>query len=187
MKTLMASRSRSFSVVSPSSSRISSRTVGVVGGIDDDGDGLVILRRAAQHRRPADVDLLDRFLEFDSGFRDRRFERIEIHHHEIDRLDPVLARGGFVLLVPAQVEQAAVHFRVQSLHPAVEHLRETGEGGDAANLDPFLPQELRGATGGNDLDSLLGERAGEIDDAGFIGNGNKCAGYFHEDFFCTRT
>ncbi len=65
---------------------------------------------------------------FDVGLCDRGFKGIKIHHHEIDRLDPVLARGGFVLLVAAQIEEPAVHFRVQRFHPAVEHFGEAGEG-----------------------------------------------------------
>ena len=47
--------------------------------------------------------------QLDAGLRDRGFERVEIHHHEIDRLNPVLSRGGFVLLVAAQVKQRAMH------------------------------------------------------------------------------
>ncbi len=120
------------------------------------------------------------------GFRDRGFERIKIDHHEIDRLDSMFARGRLVLLVPAHIEQAAVHFGMQRLDPAVEHFGKAGEGGNAAHFDSGLAEETGGAAGGNDFDALLFELAREIGHAGFIGNGNESAGNFHEDFRCTR-
>ena len=41
-----------------------------------------------------------------------------------------------------------MHRRVQRLHPAVEHLGEAGEFRHILDLYPLLPQELRGAAGG---------------------------------------
>ena len=76
----------------------------VIRGIDDDRDGLVILRRAADHWRSADVDLVDRFRERDVRLLDRRFEWIQIHDDEIDRLETLLLRLFFVELVPALVK-----------------------------------------------------------------------------------
>jgi hypothetical protein len=50
-KTLIASRSRSFSVVAPSL-RGFLEDVGVIGGIGDDGDGAVVLGGAASMEGP---------------------------------------------------------------------------------------------------------------------------------------
>ena len=52
---------------------------------------LEIFRRRAHHRRPADIDIFDQFLRRHAGLRRRRRKRIQIHHHQIDRHDPVLA------------------------------------------------------------------------------------------------
>jgi hypothetical protein len=95
---------------------------GVVGGVDQYRHVVVILRRRADHRRAPDVDVLDRVLERTPRFRDRRFERVQVHHYEVDRLDPV---GHHLLAVPrivAPSEQAAVDLRVQGLHPSIEDL-----------------------------------------------------------------
>ena len=121
------------------------------------------------------------------GFAIVASKRIEIHHHQVDRLDAVRPRRGFVLLVPAQVEQRAVHLRVQRLHPAIEHFRESGEVGNVARLDSCLPQQARRAAGGNDFDALFLELAREIGHAGFVGNRNESAFDFHDVFRCTRT
>ena len=97
--------------------------LGIVGGIDDDGDVLVILRRRAQHRRAADVDVLDRVGERAVGPRGGRFERIEIDDQQIDRRDVVLRHHRIVGAAPA--EQAAVHFRMQRLDAAVHDFGKT--------------------------------------------------------------
>src|ERR1035437_7231100 len=63
------------------------------GGIElrvgHNGDVAPIPRCGADHRRSADVNVLNRFLEIDAVFSDRPFERIQIYDDEIDRLDPM--------------------------------------------------------------------------------------------------
>ena len=61
---------------------------GIVGDVDDDGDVVVVLGRAADHRRAADVDVLDPVLERRAALQ-RRLERIEIDDEEVDRRDVV--------------------------------------------------------------------------------------------------
>ena len=72
-----------------------------------------------------------------------------------------IARG--VLLVVADREQPAVHLRMQRLHAAVHHLREAGDLRHVGHLEPGVGQRLAGAAGGDELDAVLGERAGEIE------------------------
>ncbi len=57
----------------------------VVARIGDHGDARVVLRRAAHHRRPADVDVLDGVFERAARLLDGLAERIEIDHQQIDR------------------------------------------------------------------------------------------------------
>ena len=95
-------------------------------------------------------------------------KRIEVHHHEVDRLD---ARGADRLHVLGKVaarEQAAVDLRMQGLYPAVEHLGEAGVGGHLGHRHALLLQELGGAAGGEQLDAESGERACELDDARLV-------------------
>ena len=88
-KAFAARRERVSIDVSPLASS-SDSTVGVVGRIDQHRHVGMVLGRGAQHRRPADVDVLDRFVIGAVGPRDRRGERIEIDDQQVDRLDAVL-------------------------------------------------------------------------------------------------
>ena len=72
----------------------------VVGRLDHHGHVGVVLGGGADHRRPADVDVLDAVVE-GAAFGDGRLERIEVHHQKIDRLDAVLFHRGGVILVGA--------------------------------------------------------------------------------------
>ena len=67
-------------------------------------------------------------------------ERVQVHAHEVDELDLVLGRGGHVLLVVAQREQAGVELRVQRLDAPAHDLREAREVLDRADLEPGLAQ-----------------------------------------------
>ena len=60
----------------------------IVRRFDDDGDVVMVLRRGADHRGAADVDILDAVLET-SAFVDGRLERIEVDDEQIDRRDAV--------------------------------------------------------------------------------------------------
>ena len=83
----------------------------------------VILRGGPQHRRAADVDVLDRLGVAAVRPRDRLRERIEIHHQQIDRLDAVQRHDLIVDAAPA--EQAAVDLRMQGLDAASHDLGES--------------------------------------------------------------
>ena len=54
----------------------------------------MVLGRAAQHGRTADIDILDGVFERAVRLRDGGFERIQVHHDEVDEVDTVLL--GFV-------------------------------------------------------------------------------------------
>ncbi len=57
----------------------------IIIGIDDHRDIVVVLRRRADHRRAADIDILDAVIEA-RALRHRRLERIKADHQKIDRL-----------------------------------------------------------------------------------------------------
>ena len=136
----------------------------VVGGIDDDGDALVVFGRAAKHRRAADVDVLDGVPECGIRLGDGVLERVKVHHDEIDRPDAVFGGGGGVPGVFAEEKQAAVDLGVQRLDAAVEHLGVAGVVAEFLHCDASLAQHLGGAAGGDDLDAGTGECLGERDE-----------------------
>ena len=81
---------------------------------------------------------------------------------------------GHVLGEIAAGQQPAVYHRVQRLHAAVEHLGEAGDLADVAHGETGVTQRLGSTAGGDETEAALGEAAGEIDDAGFVGDTEEC-------------
>jgi hypothetical protein len=147
----------------------------IVGRIHDHGDGRVVLRCGAQHRRPADVDVLDRLLVAAIRARDGLRKRVEIDDEQVDGLDAVFAHHPFVDSPTA--EEAAVDPRVQRLDTPAHDLREAGVGRDFACVDAVLGEEAGGAAGGQDLDAPACERARQLDESRLIGHAQQSAAY----------
>ena len=97
-------------------------------------------------------------------------ERVQVHAHEVDELDVVVLGGAHVLGVVAQRQQAAVELRVERLDAAVHDLREAGEVGDLAHLEPGLGQLPSRSAGRDDLDPELDQTACELDQPGLVGH-----------------
>jgi hypothetical protein len=75
---------------------------GVVGlGLHHHRDRVVVLRRRADHRRTADVDVLDRLRLGHALAGDGLLEGIEVHADEVDRLDPLGRKRRHVLGIVA--------------------------------------------------------------------------------------
>ena len=151
----------------------------VIGGIDHHGHGLVILGGAADHRRTADVDILNRFGQRHVRFRDGGFERIEVYHHEIDRFETALARFGFVFRIAALVKQAAMHARMQSFHATFENFWKRGETGNLPHRHVFFAQKFSSPASRNNIDALPFKGASKLRDTGLIGDGDEGTGDFH--------
>ena len=90
-----------------------------------DRDVGVVLRRRANHRRPANVDVLDAGREVAAGG-DRLLERVEAHVEQVDAADAVLGHSARVLGRIPHAQEAAMDDRMQRLDPPVHHLRITG-------------------------------------------------------------
>jgi len=133
-----------------------------------------VLRRRSHHRRPADVDVLDRVGQRASGPSHRSLERIEVDDEQVDRRDAVLRDRGHVLRRVAPREQAAVDGRVQRLDAAVEHFRKAGVLGNLGHREARVREQLRGAAGRQQLHAEPCQLARELDDAGLVGDGNQC-------------
>ena len=95
--------------------------------------------------------LLDRLFDRHARLGDRLLERIQVHHHQLERHDALLGDGGHVGRVVAAAEDAAVDFGVQRLDPAVHHLGKAGVGGHLAHGDAGLFQVSPGAAAGEDF------------------------------------
>ena len=146
---------------------------------DHGRDEVEVLGRRANHRWAADVDVLDHLVVGDAAAGGGPLERVQVHAHEIDELDIVVLGRVHVLGVVAHRQQAAVQLRVQRLDPAVHDLREAGQVGDLAHLDPGVGQLARRASGRDDLDPELNQAPGELDEPGLVGDRKQGPGDLH--------
>ena len=147
---------------------------GVLGGVGEDGDEIVVLGGGADQGGAADVDVFDAVVVGRSSG-NRGFEGVEVHRDEVDRGDVVFAHLGQVLGQVAAAEDAAVDLRDQGFDTAVEDFGEAGVVGDLFHRDTGLAQGFGGAAGGEDFDAVGSEGAGEVDEAGFVGDGDQGA------------
>ena len=72
-------------------------------------------------------------------------------------------------------QDPAVHGRMEGLHSTIHHLGEAGQIIDGDRLEPRLDQSPVGAAGGDDLDSLVREGAGERHQIGLVTDGQEGA------------
>ena len=125
----------------------------IVERIADHHDILVVLGCRAQHRRTADVDVFDRLFERAAVFCHGRLERVQIHDHHVDGRHVVLLQLRHVLGKVAPRQYAAVHFRMQRLHAAIEHFRKTGVVGHFGDRHAVIGQQFCGAAGRQQIDA----------------------------------
>jgi len=114
--------------------------------IRTDRNEVAILGRGAQHGRTANIDILDTVLK-SRARRHGRFERVEVDINEIDRLDTVFFCVSLVAVIVAQIKQAAMHGRVQRLHPPIHHFRIAGEISDVFDVEPSFFESAGRAAG----------------------------------------
>jgi hypothetical protein len=146
----------------------------IVCGIDNDGEAAMILGRGADHRRAANINILDRHVP-SSAFRGHLLERIEIDDEELEGC----YRLGFerldMLGIAAIGQKPAMNLGVERLDPAVHDLGETGDGRDIRHGETSSFQRLGGAAGRDKPDAARCQRAGKIDEARLVGNGQQSA------------
>ena len=87
----------------------------------------------------------------------------------------MLGDGGHVLRVFAAMQDSAMHLGVQRFDATVQHFGEAGEFGDVFDVHSGFAQKFGGAAGGDEFDAEYGELAGEIYEAGFVGDAEKGA------------
>ena len=129
----------------------------------------VVLGRRADHRRPADIDILDHCGDLGAGS-DSCLEGIEVDHHQVDGADLMLGHGAGVIGIVAHRQEAAVDLRMQGLDAAVHHLREARVVGDLGDRDAGLGDGFGRAPGRENFDAMAGQRLGQLGKTGLVGN-----------------
>ena len=108
--------------------------------------------------------------EGDAGLCGGFLKGVEIHNHHVDGLDAVRGDGCLVLRVSANVEQSAMHERMQCLYAAIEHFRKAGQIADVFDRKSRRAQCRRGAAGGNEFYAKVGQPLCEFDQSGLVGH-----------------
>jgi hypothetical protein len=147
---------------------------GVIGRIGDDGDVFVVFCRGTHHRRAADVDVLDGVVQR-VRLRHGLHERIEVDADQVDVTQLMLVHGRHMRVVVAHCQDAGVDLGMQRLDAAIEHFRKAGEFRDILDRQPRIADRLGSTAGGQQFDTLRGQRTGKVDQAGFIGDGEEGA------------
>mmetsp|Transcript_89375 Transcript_89375/g.236341 ORF Transcript_89375/g.236341 Transcript_89375/m.236341 type:complete len:549 (+) Transcript_89375:284-1930(+) len=122
----------------------------------------IVLRRRPDHRRPADVDVLDAGSKVVRVLGDGFVERVQVDHDQVDTADTVLLHLLLVLLVAARSQQAAVHLRVQRLDAAVEDLWGAGVVRHVLHSAAEFPELSSRAAGGEHVDAPRGEELAQL-------------------------
>ena len=148
---------------------------GIILRIHHHGDAVMILGRAAEHGRTADIDVFDRLMQAHPGAGDGLLEGIKIHDHQINRWNLMGRRGGFMLRVAPNVQQSTVDFGMQRFDPAVQHFRKARVGAQISDLQPGLAEGFGGASGRDQLDPGRLQGLGQVNQAGLVGNREQCA------------
>ena len=140
----------------------------IIAWIANDRHVIPVLRCRAQHRRTADIDLLDSLRHSRSLFGNRLTERIEIDAHKVDQLNAVLSQSRHVRRFVTTRQKSAMHFRMQGLDAAVADLRKTRYFADADGLHAALFQQFLRTAGGDDLPSCSLQALDELHQTGLI-------------------
>jgi hypothetical protein len=139
-------------------------------GPDHHGGEGVVLRRGPDHRRPADVDVLDHLGIGHAPPGHRALEWIQVHAHQVDVLDALLGGLANVLGIVTHGEQSGIELRMKRLDATVHDLGKAGEVLDRPDRHAGVAQ-LRGRPArGHDLHAQRHELTSEIDYPALVGN-----------------
>ena len=123
----------------------------IIGRIAYDRHIPVILGRAAQHRRTADIYILDGILHRHVGLGYGLTEGIEVNADHVYELDAVLLQRLKVARVVTARQQTAMHLRVERLHTAVTYLGEPRDVAYVYHLHALLAQKFHRTARGDNL------------------------------------
>ena len=127
-----------------------------------------VLGSRTQHRRTADIDILNGLLDRYALLLNRLTEGIEVHAHQVDKLDSVLLQRLKMALVIAASQQTAMHLGVQRLHAAVANLGEARYVADVDYLHAALLEQLHRAARGDHLPAQRAEALGKLHHATLV-------------------
>ncbi len=135
----------------------------------------MVLGRGPQQSRPADIDILNGFLQAGllpgNGF----LEGVEVDADDLDRNDAVFLQFLVMACLVQPGQDSAVDLGVEGFHPAAQDLREARHLANALNRKARLFQHLLGSPGGQDLKTQALELSGQLHNAALVRNADQCS------------
>ena len=142
--------------------------------VHHNGHRRVVLRGGAHHGRAADVDLLHAGIEVGSGGHGLG-ERVQVHNDQLEGLDTQVLQLLQVVFLTGVGQDSCVHARVQGLHAAFQHLRESGQRFNLGHGHSGFRDLLGGGTGGDDVHARGVQPLGQLLQAGLVVHADQCA------------
>ena len=130
---------------------------------------MVVLGCSPDHAGTADVDFLHGLLQGELAG-DGAGKVVEVDADQINGDDVHLLQGLEVLGEILVAQDAAVDFRVQGLDAAAQDFREARHVAHLLDGEACGLQGLHGAARGDELHAVFREEAGELGEAGLVGD-----------------
>jgi len=132
----------------------------VVARVDNHQNGREILGGCADHRRTADVDVLERLFQGHVGATDRLCKWIQVPDDDVDHVDLVSDQLGRVAGVVPPGQNATVHHRMKGLYAPIENFGEARQIGDLLDGQARVLELPGRATGAHQLVTRRSQPAG---------------------------
>ena len=113
----------------------------------------MVLRRAAQHRGSANVNVLNRIVQAHAWAGHRLFKGVKIHHHQIKRLYSMFFEKFPVFGNFTTSQKPHVYMRMESADAAIHDFGKTRDLAHLRDFQTVFAQKLRSAPSGNNFTS----------------------------------
>ena len=127
----------------------------------------MVLGRRPDHRRTADVDLLDALVD-SAPEATVSLERVQVGHQQVERRDAELGELRGVRVRRRSASSPACTFGCSVFTRPSRHLREAGQLLDRGHRHAGRLDRRRGAAGGDDLHPGGVQRLGQLDQPGLV-------------------
>ena len=129
---------------------------GIVRRGGDHGNARKILGGGPNHRRTADVNILDQVGKARLGTRSHLLEGIQVDDHQINESDGELLQSPEVCGIVAPGQNSRMNGGMKGLHAAVQHFRQAGHLRYVLHRDSRFAQQAARAAGRKNFHTLFG-------------------------------
>ena len=126
----------------------------VVFNVDNHVHKRRVFRRSPDHRRAANVDVLDAGVIIRTR-RHSGLKRVEVHHQQVDAGNAVFFHRRNMLLIVPQRQQTTMHIWVQRFYAAIHHFRKAGHIRHVFHRKTRIAHRFGGTPSGEQLNAAV--------------------------------